>query len=131
MDNCSSKLYPKNTTFVTCRGTVGKLALAGIPMAMNQSCYALKDKKGKYPFFTYSFAKLAVSKLKNKASGAVFSALVTRDFEMEKVFAPYLEKMTEYETNASSVFANISSNEKEIFILQELKQLVISRISGM
>ena len=131
LDNCSSKLYPKNTTFVTCRGTVGKLALAGTPMAMNQSCYALKDKNGQYPFFTYSFAKFTVSKLKNKASGAVFSALVTRDFEMEKVFAPSLEKMTEYETNASSVFANISSNEKEIFILQELKQLVISRISRM
>ena len=131
LDNCSSKLYPKNTTFVTCRGTVGKLALAGTPMAMNQSCYALKDKNGQYPFFTYSFAKFTVSKLKNKASGAVFSALVTKDFEMEKVFNPNLEKMKEYETKSSSIFKNISSNEKEIFILQELKQLVISRISGM
>ena len=131
LDNCSSKLYPKNTTFVTCRGTVGKLALAGTPMAMNQSCYALKDKNGQYPFFTYSFAKFTVSKLKNKASGAVFSALVTKDFEMEKVFNPNLEKMKEDETKSASIFKNISSNEKEIFILQELKQLVISRISGM
>lgn len=131
LNNCSSKLYPKNTTFVTCRGTVGKLALAGTPMAMNQSCYALKDKNGQYPFFTYSFAKFTVSKLKNKASGAVFSALVTKDFEMEKVFNPNLEKMKEYETKSSSIFENISSNEKEIAKLQELKQLVISRISGV
>lgn len=131
LNNCSSKLYPKNTTFVTCRGTVGKLALAGTPMAMNQSCYALKDKNGQYPFFTYSFAKFTVSKLKNKASGAVFSALVTKDFEMEKVFNPNLEKMKEYETKSSSIFENISSNEKEIAKLKELKQLVISRISGM
>ena len=131
LNNCSSKLYPKNTTFVTCRGTVGKLVLAGTPMAMNQSCYALKDKNGQYPFFTYSFAKFTVSKLKNKASGAVFSALVTKDFEMEKVFNPNLEKMKEYETKSSSIFENISSNEKEIAKLQELKQLVISRISGM
>ena len=131
LNNCSSKLYPKNTTFVTCRGTVGKLALVGTPMAMNQSCYALKDKNGQYPFFTYSFAKFTVSKLKNKASGAVFSALVTKDFEMEKVFNPNLEKMKEYETKSSSIFENISSNEKEIAKLQELKQLVISRISGM
>lgn len=131
LNNCSSKLYPKNTTFVTCRGTVGKLALAGTPMAMNQSCYALKDKNGQYPFFTYSFAKFTVSKLKNKASGAVFSALVTKDFEMEKVFNPNLEKMKEYETKSSSIFENISSNEKEIAKLQELKQLVISRITGM
>lgn len=129
LNNCSSKLYPKNTTFVTCRGTVGKLALVGTPMAMNQSCYALKDKNRQYPFFTYSFAKFTVSKLKNKASGAIFSALVTKDFEMEKVFNPNLEKMKEYETKSSSIFENISSNEKEIAKLQELKQLVISRIS--
>ncbi|MBR6061174.1 MAG: restriction endonuclease subunit S, partial [Spirochaetales bacterium] len=72
LKNCSSKLYPENMTFITCRGTVGKLALAGVPMAMNQSCYALRDKNGKYPFFTYSFARFAVTKLKKKASGAVF-----------------------------------------------------------
>lgn len=113
LNNCSSKLYPKNTTFVTCRGTVGKLALVGTPMAMNQSCYALKDKNGQYPFFTYSFAKFTVSKLKNKASGAVFSALVTKDFEMEKVFNPNLEKMKEYETKSSSIFENISSSNFE------------------
>ena len=41
LDHCNSRLYPKNTSFVTARGTVGKVSLAGIPMAMNQSCYAL------------------------------------------------------------------------------------------
>ena len=44
LNNCSSRLYPPFTTFVTCRGTVGNLAMAGVPMAMNQSCYALKGK---------------------------------------------------------------------------------------
>ena len=38
---CSSALFPKDTIFITARGTVGKLALAGKPMAMNQTCYAL------------------------------------------------------------------------------------------
>ena len=129
LKNCSSKLYPENMTFVTCRGTVGKLALAGVPMAMNQSCYALKDNEGKYPFFTYYFSKFVVSKLKNKASGAVFSALVTRDFDLEKVFIPKQEKKETFEKQTSLIFLNIKSNEKEIIKLQELKQLLISRIS--
>ena len=43
LNNCNSRLYPMNTVFVTARGTVGKLAIAGVPMAMNQSCYALVD----------------------------------------------------------------------------------------
>ena len=41
LKNCNSNLYPKDTVFITARGTVGKINLAQCPMAMNQSCYAL------------------------------------------------------------------------------------------
>ena len=85
LNNCSSRLYPPYTTFVTCRGTVGNLALAGVSMAMNQSCYALKGKNDFPALFVFSFTRYAIATMKKKASGAVFSALVTRDFEMEKV----------------------------------------------
>lgn len=129
LDNCSSRLYPSNTTFVSCRGTVGKLAISGVPMAMNQSCYALKDKESKYPFFTYSFSKYAIAKLKEKASGAVFSALVTRDFEMEKVFNPKNDDIEDFESKVKSVFDNIKKNEREILILSNLRQSVVSQIS--
>lgn len=44
LSHCNSRLYPVNTVFVTARGTVGKIGLAGVPMAMNQSCYALSGK---------------------------------------------------------------------------------------
>ena len=40
LDNCNSALYPVDTVFLTARGTVGKVAMAGRPMAMNQSCFA-------------------------------------------------------------------------------------------
>lgn len=37
LENCASRLFPKDTIFITARGTVGNLVLAGEPMAMNQS----------------------------------------------------------------------------------------------
>jgi type I restriction enzyme, S subunit len=43
---CNSKLYPKNTVFITARGTVGKIVLSAVDMAMNQSCYALQGREG-------------------------------------------------------------------------------------
>ena len=43
--HCNSRLYPMNTVFVTARGTVGKVGISGVPMAMNQSCYALIGKE--------------------------------------------------------------------------------------
>ena len=52
--NCNSKLYPKNTVFITARGTVGKINLAQTAMAMNQSCYALTAKNGLGQIFCIS-----------------------------------------------------------------------------
>ena len=72
LNNCSSRLYPPYTTFVTCRGTVGNLALAGVPMAMNQSCYALKGKNDFPALFVFSFTRYVIATMKKKASGAVF-----------------------------------------------------------
>ena len=40
-NNCSSRLYPQDSIFITARGTVGKVTIIGTPMAMNQSCYGI------------------------------------------------------------------------------------------
>ena len=82
--HCNSRLYLKNTTFVTARGTVGKVSLAGSPMAMNQSCYALANETID-PLLVYFYVLKAVASLKHKASGAVFDAIVTRDFDSETI----------------------------------------------
>ena len=82
--HCNSRLYQKDTTFVTARGTVGKVSLAGTPMAMNQSCYALASETAD-PLLVYFYVLRAVDSLKHKASGAVFDAIVTRDFDSETI----------------------------------------------
>lgn len=82
LEHCNSRLYPINTTFVTARGTVGKVSLAGVPMAMNQSCYALSGDNI-HPILTYFYTLKTVQSLQHKASGAVFDAIVTSDFKTE------------------------------------------------
>ena len=84
LGHCNSRLYPINTSFVTARGTVGKASLAGVPMAMNQSCYALASDTID-PILVYFYTLRAVDSLKHKASGAVFDAIVTRDFNTELI----------------------------------------------
>ena len=129
LNGCSSKLYPPYTTFVTCRGTVGNLSMAGIPMAMNQSCYALKGKEGYPPLFVFAFTRYVIATMKKKASGAVFSALVTRDFEMEKVFEPDINTAIQYHARVTPLFDEILSNTKEIQSLTELSQVLLTQLS--
>lgn len=53
-------------------------------MAMNQSCYALVSEAVD-PLLVYFYVLKAVASLKHKASGAVFDAIVTRDFDSETI----------------------------------------------
>ena len=50
---------------------------------------------------------------------------------MEKVFSPDNNKIIGYENKAASIFKKIKNNELEVAKLNQLKQLLISRISGM
>ena len=130
LNNCSSRLYPPYTTFVTCRGTVGNLALAGVPMAMNQSCYALKGKNDFPALFVFSFTRYVIATMKKKASGAVFSALVTRDFEMEKVFEPNLKDAILFKKRVEPIFAQILANTNEIQQLLDLQNALLTQLSS-
>ena len=129
LNNCSSKLYPAFTTFVTCRGTVGNLSMAGVPMAMNQSCYALKGKAGYPALFVYAFTRYVLATMKRKASGAVFSALVTRDFEMEKVFFPDQTTAILFQGRVTPLYDNVLENTKEIQSLKEIKNNILTQLS--
>lgn len=125
--HCNSKLYPVNTTFVTARGTVGKVALAGVPMAMNQSCYALaSDVLPELMVYFYSLE--VVKSLKHKASGAVFDAIVTRDFDTEIINVLEHDNQIAFMDFAAPTFEQIHKNTIENQRLQALRDSLLPRL---
>ena len=78
VDASSTKVLPVGTTIISARGTVGRVALVGTPMAMNQSCYGLRGKQGAHGFFNYFSTRTLVSVLQQRAHGSVFDT-ITRD----------------------------------------------------
>ncbi|MGQ0657873.1 MAG: restriction endonuclease subunit S [Chromatiales bacterium] len=74
----STRVLPVGTTIISARGTVGRVALVGGPMAMNQSCYGLRGKQGAKGFFNYFAARALVRVLRQRAHGSVFDT-ITRD----------------------------------------------------
>jgi len=129
LSKCSSKLYPQNTTFVTARGTVGLIAIAGLEMSMNQSCYAITGKNGMNEYYIHQFTINAVNKLKNEASGAVFSALVTRDFDSQFVVEPKAEVIYSFGSLAKALYSLILNIEKQNNKILSFQDLVLSKIA--
>lgn len=127
LDHCNSRLYPKNTSFVTARGTVGKVSLAGIPMAMNQSCYALASKTVD-PILVYFYVLETVASLKHKASGAVFDAIVTRDFDTEIINVLNTEDSKIVLAIIAPMMGAIHNNIKENIQLSSLRDSLLPKL---
>jgi len=78
VENSATQVLPTGTTIISARGTVGKLALTGVPMAMNQTCYGLRAKQGGSLHFTFFSTHSLVSTLQQRTHGSVFDT-ITRD----------------------------------------------------
>lgn len=127
LSHCNSRLYPVNTVFVTARGTVGKVCLAGVPMAMNQSCYALVGKTVGQ-LLTYFYTLMAVERLKHKASGAVFDAITTKDFESEHIFKLSADAANSFLSVAEPIYETILNNTIESQKLTMLRDTLLPKL---
>ena len=127
LSHCNSQLYPKNTVFVTARGTVGKISLAGVPMAMNQSCYALIGK-GVPQLLVYFYTQKIIRNLKKKANGAVFDAITTRDFESETVMKFSDDLLNKFSASVEPMYNLILNNHLENQQLTSLRNSLLNQL---
>ena len=127
VSNCNSPIYPAHTVFITARGTIGKIKMAGKPMAMNQSCYALLTKKEKLEPYIYLLSLRLVNIMQKKANGAVFEAITTKDFE-ENIVIPPNEILTSFIQLVNPLFFQIHHNGLENQNLIILKEALLPRL---
>ena len=80
LTHCTSSLFEEGVIIITARGSIGKQVIIGTPMAMNQSCYALRSKTGEYEYLYFLTIQL-IECLKAKASGSVFKSIIASDIE--------------------------------------------------
>jgi type I restriction enzyme S subunit len=115
--NSSTQMLPTGTIIITARGTVGKVALVGVPMAMNQSCYGLKSKESIVGYYNYFSTRNLVVMLKQFAHGAVFDTITRDTLSSVLVPLPSQNVIESYEKIVNSSFSKILSNVHEIITL--------------
>ncbi len=77
----AAQVLPHRTTIISARGTVGKLGLTAVPMAMNQSCYGIRGITGYGDYFTYYSLREATAQLQQRTHGTVFDTITTETFK--------------------------------------------------
>ena len=130
LNNSSTKLLPAGTTIISARGTVGKLAIAGRDMAMNQSCYGLRGKAGD-DYFTYFSTYRIVETLKQRTHGSVFDTITRDTLTGVSVVYPVEPVILAFEALMSPLMRRIRENLMQSQTLASLRDTLLPRlISG-
>lgn len=132
LEKCNSKLYPKNTVFITARGTVGKVNLASQNMAMNQSCYALKGKENITQLFLYNSIKSIVDSFKSAASGGVFDTIIVDTFKFLTFILPSKNLIIDFTELVTPIYESCLIIQSQNRLLKEARDILLPRLmSGM
>jgi restriction endonuclease S subunit len=130
LNNSSTKLLPVGTTIISARGTVGRLALVGKEMAMNQSCYGLQGKADD-AYFTYFSTYRLVESLKQRSHGSVFDTITTETMKGVTVIYPDANVIHAFEAVLSPVMSRMKENLQQAQTLTQLRDTLLPRlISG-
>ena len=128
LSKCASQLYPPNTVFITARGTVGKVALPAVPMAMNQSCYALRGKKSISQRFLFLMTVQQVDYLKTNTGGATFDTIVVDTFRRMQVVKPANEVIANFTNKVDAVFDQVRVVHHQVQNLRRTRDLLLPRL---
>jgi type I restriction enzyme, S subunit len=124
----STRLLLKGTTIITARGTVGKCAFVGTPMAMNQSCYGIHGKDGRGDYFTYFALRNLVNELRQSTHGSVFDTITRDTFQSVRSAIVPLELTQAFDKKVLSLMGKIIVNLHESRTLKTLRYSLLPKL---
>lgn len=128
IENSAAQVLPEGTTIISARGTVGKLALVGIPMAMNQSCYGIRGVQGYADYFTYFALQRATTELKQRTHGTVFDTITRQTFETLDCIFPPQELTQAFDKAIAPLLTQIRNNIHQSCTLATLRDTLLPKL---
>lgn len=123
-------LLPVGAAILSARGTIGKVALVGTPMAMNQSCYGLVSRVGSRGYFNYFQTRDLVDELRRRAHGSVFDTITRTTLAGVEVVRPSAELVDHFEDLVSPLMLRILETRRNSATLAEVRNTLLPRLLG-
>jgi len=124
----SSGLLPVDTVLMSSRAPVGYLALAKIPVAVNQGYIAMKCEKALSPEFVIQWCAAHMDEIKSRASGTTFAEISKKNFKIIPVVMPTESLISIYSKQASSLYKAIENNVRESDTLANLRDSLLPKL---
>lgn len=128
IDKSSTKILPVGTTIISARGTVGKCAFVGRPMAMNQYCYGIRGKRGIADSFVYYAVRNQVEHLQRSGHGSVFNTITRDTFKIIKMAIGEAEYTQRFEGCIKPFLDKILANNIQNIELSKLRDTLLPKL---
>jgi type I restriction enzyme S subunit len=127
----SSGLLPTGTLLLSSRAPIGYLAIAQVPLAINQGYIAMLPGGLLSPLYLFFWCRQNMENIKSRANGSTFMEISKRAFRPIPVLVPSPELIHRFADTANALFKRLSENEKQAQTLSTLRDTLLpSLISG-
>jgi type I restriction enzyme, S subunit len=124
----SSGKLPLETVLLSSRAPVGYLAIAKIPVAINQGFIAMKCNKLLPSTYVLQWAEHSMDKIKNRASGTTFAEISKANFRPLPVIVPSKIVIEKYDGICRLLYDQITTNAKENETLSQIREELLPKL---
>jgi len=124
----SSGLLPVNTVLMSSRAPVGYLALAKVPVAVNQGYIAMLCDKRLSPEFVIQWCNSVMDEIKQRSSGTTFAEISKKNFKVIQVVVPSEEIQQSYSEMVSVFYDNITEKAMECINLTDIRDSLLPKL---
>lgn len=127
----SSGLLPRGTVLLSSRAPIGYLAIAEMPLAINQGFIAMRPKAKVSNLFLLYWARAAHDQILARANGSTFLEINKSNFRDIPLVSPPASVLHLYDSFARPLYERLVSNQKESRNLTALRDILLPKlISG-
>jgi len=124
----SSGLLPAGTLLLSSRAPVGYLAIAAIPVAINQGFIAMKCNGRASNFFMLNWCHENMAEIEGRATGTTFAEISKQNFRPIPVVLPPKELMAVFTAKVAPLYDQITANLHQSRTLAALRDTLLPKL---
>lgn len=128
VEKSSTKVLPVGTVMITARGTVGATKITAVPMAMSQTSFGFKAKKGISDALVYLASQETIRQLRSFAYGAVFDTFTQSTIDITKIAIAPLEILQAFGKIVDPLFETMKNSAKTEINLATTRDALLPRM---
>ncbi|MEZ2877653.1 restriction endonuclease subunit S [Pseudomonas lundensis] len=127
----SSGLLPAGTLLLSSRAPIGYLAIAQMPIAVNQGYIAIPSGGELSPLYMLFWCRQNMEGIKARANGSTFMEISKKAFRPIPALVPSAKVLVAFANVADPLFERLIENERQAQTLTKLRDTLLPRlISG-